>query len=1239
MNTMLTSTTENHDAELRTAIHNAYLPDETEAVKRLIADLDLNAARLDSIHKDAVAIVKEIRQSKYPNMMETFLAEYGLSTQEGVSLMCLAEALLRVPDNSTIDALIKDKISSSNWSQHLDHSTSPLVNSSTWALMLTGKIIDSKEVTKWDISGNLRQLLKRVGEPVIRTAVAQSMKILGHQFVLGRDINEAITRAKKMEAKGYTYSYDMLGEAALTARDAQYYFMAYSNAISALSESCDKPNITENPGISVKLSALHPRYEFANASNILKELVPRVSSLVYLAKNANMGFNIDAEEADRLDLSLDIIEVVLSNPDLKNWDGFGVVVQAYAPRATYVLDWLYELAQRLDRKIMVRLVKGAYWDSEIKHAQVEGLEGYSVFTRKASTDISYLACAKKLLSMTDCIYPQFATHNANSVAAILHMAGKHKDYEFQRLHGMGESLYKVIRSQNQSRCRIYAPVGIHEDLLAYLVRRLLENGANSSFVNQVLDESVPPESVVRDPISIITSKKKIPNPHIPLPYNILSNGRVNSKGINIANPAVLRKLDAARSAYISHKWQAVVSNAIGNDGKHAIYNPADNLDHVGDVIEASIEHVDDALIRANNAIKTWRQQPVEARAICLERIADYYEENTEELIALACREAGKLLPDAISEIREAVDFCRFYAKRARKDFASSSIEGRGVFVCISPWNFPLAIFTGQIVAALVAGNTVIAKPAEQTPLIASRAVDLMHKAGIPKDVIQLLLGDGPTVGNRLTSSSLVNGICFTGSTNTAIAINKAMASHTSPTAPLIAETGGLNAMIVDSTALPEQVVRDIVTSAFQSAGQRCSALRVLYLQVDIADKVIEMLKGAMDELVVGNPWELETDVGPVIDENARKIIIEHCENLEKEGRLIKKLKLGRNSDKGTFVAPSAYRIESIEQLDTEIFGPVLHIATFESKELANVIETINATGYGLTMGFHSRVDHRVQQVCDKAHVGNLYINRNQIGAVVGVQPFGGEGLSGTGPKAGGPHYLFRFAQKLPLPNLTSQEILMETEINEVLRDKVQQVLLTAKLAQANWDLRQDREVILRRIAESGSDSIKSSIDAALKASDDYSIMPMGLTGPTGENNQLSLHGRGVIVCLGPQVLQFASLALLTGNGVIILDTGKDAHNFSKAANKCGAEKGLVSVISASLNSKMLNTLEGLSGVALSAGSKNLSVIRQALAYRTGAIIPLLTDLEGWRNFCVERALCIDTTASGGNASLLASVEN
>ncbi|MBT3203683.1 MAG: bifunctional proline dehydrogenase/L-glutamate gamma-semialdehyde dehydrogenase PutA [Gammaproteobacteria bacterium] len=1227
--------------KLRSNIRAAYLCDESNAVKGLIDNLDLSTELLNKISQHAIAIVKELRSAKSPGLMETFLAEYGLSTQEGVSLMCLAEALLRVPDDSTIDALINDKIAPANWSRHLGHSTSPLVNTSTWALMLTGKVIDSKETNNWDISGNIRLLLKRIGEPVIRTAVAQSMKILGHQFVLGRDIQEAMTRAHSMELKGYTYSYDMLGEGAHTAGDAQHYFMAYSKAISVLSENNRHSDITKNSEISVKLSALHPRYEFTNRDRVLKELVPCVASLVHLAKNANMGFNIDAEEADRLDLSLDIIEAVLSNPDLKGWHGLGVVVQTYSPRAPYVIDWLHQLASRLDRKIMVRLVKGAYWDAEIKLAQVEGLEAYPVFTRKASTDTCYMACAKKLLAMTDRIYPQFATHNAHTAAAILNMAGNRDDFEFQRLHGMGESLYEVIRSQNQSRCRIYAPVGIHEDLLAYLVRRLLENGANSSFVNQVLDESVPPEKVVGDPISIIKAKDQIANPRIPLPRFILSDGRYNSKGLNIANPSVLQELDIARSAFRKHKWLASAKLADGEKrGKKLhIYNPADHSDHVGDAFESTTQQVDETLIRAKSAANEWREFPVEHRASCLQRLANLYEQHSVELITLACREAGKSIPDAIGEVREAVDFCRYYAVTACKDFSNSSYRGRGVFICISPWNFPLAIFTGQIVAALVTGNSVIAKPAEQTPLIAARAVELMLEAGIPDNVIQLLPGDGPTVGARLTSSPLIDGICFTGSTETARAINKAMANHADPTAPLIAETGGLNAMIVDSTALAEQVVGDIVSSAFQSAGQRCSALRVLYLQIDIADKIINMLKGAMDELVIGNPWDLTTDVGPVIDDEALHTIEEHCKQLEKQGRLIKKVDIDNTACSGTFIAPAVYKIDSIEQLDNEIFGPILHIVTFESKDLEKVVDTINATGYGLTMGLHTRVDNRVQQICDKAHVGNLYINRNQIGAVVGVQPFGGEGLSGTGPKAGGPNYLYRFSRNVSL-EARNQKTTSATDstLNENITDQLQQTLTAAQLVQPDWNSRKDRRNILLKISKIASTSIQSSIISALKSSSTYDCSPLDLKGPTGEDNQLSLHGRGVFICTGTHTLQFAVLGLLTGNAVVILDKKPETLAFYKATVEYGLNEGVMTLLSSSLNIDSLAALNGLSGLAITSDQHDLMAIRQVLARRAGAILPLLTDPQDWRGFILERSLCIDTTASGGNATLLASAD-
>ncbi|MBF0279830.1 MAG: bifunctional proline dehydrogenase/L-glutamate gamma-semialdehyde dehydrogenase PutA [SAR324 cluster bacterium] len=1225
--------------ELREAIHSSYLCDESAAVRQLIKDLDLSLKMRKRIQKEAIAIVKDLRAAKTPGMMETFMAEYGLTTEEGVALMCLAEALLRVPDETTIDALIEDKIAPANWSRHLGHSTSPLVNTSTWALMLTGKVVAPAELSDWDIVGSIRQLIKRAGEPLIRKSVSQSMKILGHQFVLGREIDEAMKRAKGMESKGYTYSYDMLGESARTQSDARRHFMAYTKAIATLSDHCPHLDIRKNPAISVKLSALHPRYEYSKKHRIKEELIPRVASLVHQAKNANMGFTIDAEEIDRLSLSLDVIEGVLSNSDLAGWDGFGVVVQTYGPQATGVLDWLYDLAKRLNRKIMVRLVKGAYWDAEIKNAQIQGLEGYAVFTRKESADVSYLACAKKMLEMADCIYSQFATHNAYSAAAIIEMAGNSKDYEFQRLHGMGESLYSVILSKQKSNCRIYAPVGIHEDLLAYLVRRLLENGANSSFVHQVLDENIAPEDVVADPIEKIENHIHIFNPNIPLPLNIFEQDRINSRGWNLANPQVVKNLDSGRNAFLTSKWQAapIIGGNIQSGVGEKIFNPSNHHDVVGEVVETTTAQIEEAFARAHSAVESWQQTSVDERAHCLDQISKLYEEHYEELIALACREAGKTILDGIAEVREAVDFCRYYALQARALFENEDLDGRGVFACISPWNFPLAIFTGQVTAALVAGNTVIAKPAEQTPLMAMKAVELMLAAGIPGDVLQLLPGDGPTVGKRLVSDPRVSGVCFTGSTETAQSIHRSMADLLDPEAPLIAETGGMNAMIVDSSALPEQVVRDVVASAFQSAGQRCSALRVLYLQNDVAEKVIEMLKGAMDELEIGDPWPLATDIGPVIDSEALTRIESHCQKLETEGRLIKKVIPRHPVPEGTFIFPRAFQIDSIEQMNEEIFGPVLHIATFDVEDFEKVVHTINKTGYGLTMGIHSRVNHRVQRISELARVGNIYVNRNQIGAVVGVQPFGGEGLSGTGPKAGGPHYLQRFVQvktQESSPLKQAPNLAIQTE-NSALIDIFSKAILDANEMKVQWDQNLNRREILMKMAANASEGVVTAISEALKLTKGYDPSPIELIGPTGESNQLSLHGRGVFLCGGKKALRLASLALLTGNAAIMVDAPDEAESFLDLSKKSQFPKGVVSVISEPLSLSALSKSPGLAGIAVTSSDYPLALLRKALANRLGPILPLVTEKDNWRRYITERALCIDTTASGGNPALLA----
>ncbi len=965
---------------------------EKIVLQQLLAEAGPEPELRKRITGRAIELVEHIRSGSRPGMMELFLAEYGLSTDEGVALMCLAEALLRVPDGDTIDALIEDKVAPSEWGKHLGQSHSPLVNASTWALFLTGKVLDDEETSP--MAGILHGAIKRLGEPIIRQAVTRAMKEMGRQFVLGETIEKAMSRAAaNKEKEGFTYSYDMLGEAARTERDAKRYHLAYSDAIGELAKVSNSDDIRDNPGISIKLSALHPRYETLKHERVMTELVPRARSLAILAKSAGIGFNIDAEEAARLEISMDVIEAILSDPVLKGWDGFGVVVQAYGIRAPQVLDWLHELARKLDRKIMVRLVKGAYWDTEIKLSQVEGHEAFPVFTQKASTDVSYICCARKLLSMTDHIYPQFATHNAHTVAAILEMAEDRKAFEFQRLHGMGEALHDAVLKQNGTRCRIYAPVGAHKDLLAYLVRRLLENGANSSFVNQIVDEDVPAEEVAADPFGKVETWINEPhNPAIRMPADLFQPERQNSRGWDLNEPATLLELESGMAPFRKKTWNF----AARSKTPHEITSPATG-NPVGRV---KFFNADEAG-KACNKATPWSGTSARERAGILRKTAALYEENAHEIFALLSREAGKTLLDCVGELREAVDFLRFYAKEAEKGKG----EALGVFGCISPWNFPLAIFTGQISAALAAGNGVVAKPAESTPLIASLAVSLMHKAGVPKPVLQLLAGTGREVGSILSSHPRIAGICFTGSTATAQTIHRSMASHLLSSAPLIAETGGLNAMIVDSTALPEQAVRDVLASAFQSAGQRCSALRVLYIQEDVADTFLTMLFGAMDELKVDDPAEFDTDVGPVIDKQACAKIEAHIAKARESGRLMKETDA---PGEGNFVAPTVIRVNGIADLEEEIFGPVLHIATFKGHEIDSVIEQVNATGYGLTFGLHTRIDDRVQHIVDHIEAGNIYVNRNQIGAVVGSQPFGGEGLSGTGPKAGGPLYLKRF---------------------------------------------------------------------------------------------------------------------------------------------------------------------------------------------------------------------------------------
>lgn len=1169
--------------QIRAQMRQVMLPDEGDILKNLIEQADISAMQRQAIVDRATVLIREIRAGSDPGLMEEFLTQYGLSTDEGVALMCLAEALLRVPDDETIDALIEDKIVPSAWGKHLGKSSSSLVNASTWALMLTGKVLDDDDESP-GLVGTLRSAIRRLGEPVIRTAVERAMRELGSQFVLGRDIEEAMLRAADWEEKGFTFSYDMLGEAASTEADARRYHLAYAQAISGLAKACKSDDSRANPGISVKLSALHPRYEYAKRSRVMTELVPRARSLAALARSAGMGFNIDAEEVDRLDLSLDVIEAIITDPSMQGWDGFGVVVQAYGPRAAYVIDWLYALSEKLDRRFMVRLVKGAYWDTEIKLAQTLGLDGFPVFTRKASTDVSYICCAKKLLGMTDRLYPQFATHNAHTVAAILELATDPDRFEFQRLHGMGEALHSNVLKQEKTRCRIYAPVGAHRDLLAYLVRRLLENGANSSFVNQIVDEDVPPEEVAADPFKAAHAYlSDSAHPAIANPKDLYQPVRRNAKGWNLNDPIDMASIEKARKPFATARWQCapIIAGKAHGGARYDLSNPAKPDDLVGQVTEASIEDVETALSGA----KPWSDAKPEDIARVLNNAADLYERQSCEFFALATREAGKTLLDCVGELREAVDFLRYYAAEAER---LGNQPALGIFACISPWNFPLAIFTGQIAAALAAGNGVIAKPAEASPLIATRAVSLLHEAGVPLTALQLLPGTGKAVGAALASDPRIDGLCFTGSTATARLIHRSMAEKLSPAAPLIAETGGLNAMIVDSTALPEQAVRDILASAFQSAGQRCSALRILYLQEDIADNVLTMLFGAMDELSLGDPWDPSTDIGPVIDEAAKARINSHIDVARSKGRLLKQIAAPAF---GRFIGPAVLKVTGIEDLDEEIFGPVLHVATFDVAAIDQVIQAINAKGYGLTFGLHTRIDDRVQALVEAVRVGNIYVNRNQIGAIVGSQPFGGEGLSGTGPKAGGPHYVQRFKGD-PAPS---------------------DIALYRDMAL------DDADGAARLI---GLPELKAALAELPALNDDQLDDPIELPGPTGESNRLTMHPRGPILCLGPTAeaaVEQARLARLSGNPALALAPG--------------VEGGLDGRIDPTLLAK----LEDICGVVLWGNVSLQRAARQALAGRSGPITPLITSIDVASYAAVERHLCIDTTAAGGNASLLSSV--
>ncbi|MFO1205664.1 MAG: bifunctional proline dehydrogenase/L-glutamate gamma-semialdehyde dehydrogenase PutA [Burkholderiales bacterium] len=1013
------------------ALRASFLADETQTITQLLPLAALSEQASARVSARARAWVEAVRTRHARDVgIESFLQEYDLSTQEGVLLMCIAEALLRIPDTATVDRLLRDKLSRGDWRKHLEPGGSLLVNASTWGLMLSGKLTRLDSDAARDPVAWYERMVARTGEAVVRLAVRQAMRLMAEQFVMGRNIAEAIERGRTAAHRRTRYSYDMLGESALTAGDAQRYLAAYGEAIAAIAATrSPDSDVFAQPSLSVKLSALHPRYELPQGRRVLAELVPALLELARVAAGSGIGLTLDAEEAERLELSLEIFARLRRDRALDGWDGLGLAVQAYQKRGLAVVDWLCTLANETRHRLPVRLVKGAYWDTEIKRAQVQGLAGYPVFTRKAHTDVAYLACARRMVAAHDRLYPMFATHNAHTASAIIEYAAEHSlsddRFEFQRLYGMGESLYDAIGTTNRSgiACRVYAPVGSHQDLLPYLVRRLLENGANTSFVNRIAHPDVPIENIIADPVARVRAHGALPNAALPLPRDLFCPERTNSSGASVADQIDAARLDAAFVAYAETRWDAapLIGGKRMVGPERPVAAAADSRHIVGRVVEATVEHVEAALSRALAAQPRWDAVTGAQRAEILDCAADLIEHNRDELVVLLAHEAGKTRPAAIGEVREAADFCRYYAAKAREHFANArtlpsptgesnrlTLCGRGVFVCISPWNFPLAIFTGQIAAALAAGNAVIAKPAEQTPLVACRAIELLLMAGVSPDALAFLPGSGSIIGAALVRDHRCAGVAFTGSTQVARSINALLAQR-EVIVPLIAETGGQNAMIADSSALPEQVASDALTSAFDSAGQRCSALRVIFVQEEIASRVLDLLTGAMDELAVGDPACLSTDIGPVIDVEAHGTLEAHVAAMASLDRVRHRVALPDACRYGTFVAPTLIEIQQMEDLRHEVFGPILHLIRYRADALDAVVDSINATGFGLTLGIHSRIDQTVSRIVERARVGNIYVNRNMIGAVVGVQPFGGEGLSGTGPKAGGPHYLPRFA--------------------------------------------------------------------------------------------------------------------------------------------------------------------------------------------------------------------------------------
>ncbi len=1201
---------------LRRKITAACRRAEPDCLAELLPQAELPEDMRHAIARTASALVTTLRAKGQRGGVEGLVREYALSSEEGVALMCLAEALLRIPDNATRDALIRDKIAGGDWQAHLGQGRSLFVNAATWGLMVTGRLVGSNSedgpagiASETGLRAALTRLIARAGEPVIRRGVDMAMELMGEQFVTGETIAEALKRARKLEGEGFGYSYDMLGEAATTAADAARYLADYERAIHAIGATSAGRGVYAGPGISIKLSALHPRYSRAQAKRVMGELLPRVRGLAFLAKAYDIGFNIDAEEADRLELSLDLLESVAVDPDLAGWNGLGFVVQAYGKRCPFVIDWLIDLARRARRRIMVRLVKGAYWDSEIKRAQVDGLADFPVYTRKVHTDVSYIVCARKMLAARDVLFPQFATHNAQTLATIYHCAGSDftfGDYEFQCLHGMGEPLYEEVvgAGKLERPCRIYAPVGTHETLLAYLVRRLLENGANSSFVHRIWDDGVSVAELAEDPVALAQQVVPLgaPHPVVALPRDIYA-ARCNSGGIDLADEAALAALAVALRESAETEWHAAPTELAGGE-MQVVSNPANHTDRFGILRQTRADEVPVAMARAVAGFAPWSATPVMERAACLERAADALQARMPVLMGLIVREAGKSLANAVGEVREAIDFLRYYASEARATQTDAQLP-LGPVVCISPWNFPLAIFTGQIAAALVTGNSVLAKPAEETPLIAAEGVRIFHEAGVPSDVLQLLPGDG-SIGAALVARPETAGVLFTGSTEVARLIQRELAGHVTPDGapiPLIAETGGQNAMIVDSSALAEQVTADVIASAFDSAGQRCSALRILCLQEEIADRQLAMLKGALAELAVGNPERLATDIGPVITAQAKEAIAAHIERMRALGCRVSQVPLPEECELGTFIAPTVIEIAAIDQIEREVFGPVLHVLRYARADLDATLAAINATGYGLTFGLHTRLDETIAHVTARAQAGNIYVNRNVIGAVVGVQPFGGRGLSGTGPKAGGPLYLGRLMQAAPDMVLPGQAV----------PDPLLAVF-------ADW---------LDGSGDSASAAVVRQTGAASLLGRRGELM-----GPVGERNLYVLQPRGQVLLVPHTrrglIAQLAA-ALAAGDHVTVLWPAERPSGFAAMPAELAKRIEWVST---------LPDQAQFAGVLIEPGDGTAALLAQ-LAARDGPI-PLVQQADGQGSYRAdwlveEQSISINTTAAGGNASLMALV--